>query len=146
VLAVLLGALLALALVGVGPAANAEERFGRRRQMLALTNADRAERDRRHLRFAARLSRYARHHSEAMARRGFIFHSSEDQVRSALEGYGWSLAGENVGVGSSLESLELAFMGSPLHRQNILRPTFQHAAVGVVLADGHYWVTVIFYG
>ncbi len=141
-----LSGLLVLALAGVRADANAYERFGRRRHMLALTNQDRQTRDRAELRFAARLSRYARRHSEAMARRGYIFHSSADQIRGALDGYGWSLAGENVGVGGSLPGLEASFMGSKLHRQNILRSMFQRAAVGVVRAGGHYWVTVIFYG
>jgi uncharacterized protein YkwD len=51
-----------------------------------------------------------------------------------------------VGVGSTLESLEDAFMDSKKHRQNILRREFLHAAVGVVREDGRLWVTVIFYG
>lgn len=144
--AVFLSGLLVFALAGIRDGASAGERFGRRRHMLALTNEDREQRARAELGFAARLSRYARQHSEAMARKGFIFHSSEDEVRTALDGYGWSLAGENVGVGGSLEGLEDAFMGSRLHRQNILRTTFEHAAVGIVRDDGHYWVTVIFYG
>lgn len=148
--ALALSGLLVLSLAGVradaATDAATQERLGRRRHMLALTNEDRARRDRAELRFAARLSRYARQHSEAMARKGIIFHSSEDRVRDALEGYGWSLAGENVGVGSSLDGLERAFMGSKLHRQNILRSVFEHAAVGIVRDDGHYWVTVIFYG
>ena len=43
--------------------------------------------------------------------------------------------------------VEDAFMESRLHRQNILRMTFRHAAIGVVRDDdGHFWVTVIFYG
>jgi uncharacterized protein YkwD len=145
--AVAVAGLLVLGL-GVGRAgADDQERFGRRRQMLALTNADRERRDRSELRFADRLSRYARDHSRLMARRGYIFHSTPDELRGQLEGYGWSIAGENVGVGGSLESLEAAFMDSPSHRENILRTAFGHAAVGIARDDdGHIWVTVIFYG
>jgi uncharacterized protein YkwD len=144
VLALLLSALL---LVGFAPRADAEvERFGRRRQMLSLTNEDRQARDRRELAFAARLSRYAKSHSEAMARKGYLFHSTEGQLRNALDGYDWTIGGENVGVGGSLETLEEAFMGSKLHRQNILRPAYQRAAVGVVRDGDSFWVTVIFYG
>lgn len=144
VLAMLLSALL---LVGLAPRADAtEDRFGRRRQMLALTNQDRDERDRRELAFAAKLSRYAKHHSEAMAHKGYLFHSTEDQLRDALDGYNWTIGGENVGVGGSLETLEDAFMASKLHRQNILRPAFQRAAVGVIRDGDRFWVTVIFYG
>ena len=144
VLALLLSALL---LVGSAHRADAEgDRFGRRRQMLSLTNEDRQERDRRELGFAAKLSRYAKHHSEAMAREGYLFHSTEDELREALDGYRWTIGGENVGVGGSLETLEQAFMGSKLHRQNILRPAYQRAAVGVVRDGDSFWVTVIFYG
>lgn len=144
VLALLLSALL---LVGSAHRADAEgDRFGRRRQMLSLTNEDRQERDRRELGFAAKLSRYAKHHSEAMARKGYLFHSTEDELREALDGYRWTIGGENVGVGGSLETLERAFMGSKLHRQNILRPAYQRAAVGVVRDGDSFWVTVIFYG
>lgn len=147
VVAVLALFLCASLLIGLAPRSNAaEERFGRRRQMLALTNVDREARDRRELAFAARLSRYAKHHSEAMANKGYLFHSSEDQLLDALDGYEWSIGGENVGVGGSLETLEDAFMASKLHRQNILRPSFQRAAVGVVHDGDRYWVTVIFYG
>jgi uncharacterized protein YkwD len=134
-------------MIGSAHRADAEEdRFGRRRQMLALTNEDRQHRDRRELGFAATLSRYAKSHSEAMARRGLLFHSTDDQLRNALEGYDWSIGGENVGVGGSLDSLEDAFMASKLHRQNILRPDFLRAAVGVARDGDRYWVTVIFYG
>jgi uncharacterized protein YkwD len=144
VLALLLSALL---LAGSAHRADAEaDRLGRRRQMLSLTNDDRQARDRRELAFAARLSRYAKSHSEAMQRKGYLFHSTEDELREALEGYDWTIGGENVGVGGSLETLEEAFMGSRLHRQNILRPAFQRAAVGVVRDGDRYWVTVIFYG
>ena len=144
VVALLLSALL---LIGSAYRADAEgDRFGRRRQMLALTNHDRQARDRHELGFAAALSRYAKSHSAAMAREGYLFHSTDDQLRNALGGYDWSIGGENVGVGGSLDTLEDAFMASKLHRQNILRPEFQRAAVGVVRDGDRYWVTVIFYG
>jgi uncharacterized protein YkwD len=144
--AVLLSGLLVFGVALTTTDAEAHERSGRRRQMLALTNEDRQAREREDLAFAARLSRYAKLHSLAMARRGRIFHSSATQIRGALDGERWSLAGENVGVGSSLEGLQDAFMSSKLHRDNILRTTFRRAAVGVVRDDGHLWVTVIFYG
>jgi uncharacterized protein YkwD len=137
----------ALVLTALAPArAEAEERFGRRRQMLALTNEDRTQHHRRALNFAAAISQYAKDHSQAMARRGHLFHSTGQQLSGVLQGHTWSIAGENVGVGGSLESLQDAFMASRLHRENILRPEFDRAAVGVVREDGRLWVTVIFYG
>jgi uncharacterized protein YkwD len=124
----------------------ATTQHGRRRHMVSLTNADRETRDRRQLRFTERLSRYATRHSREMARRGSLFHSTTAQLQRHLAPYDWSIGGENVGVGGSLESLEDAFMASPEHRQNILRRTFDHVAVGIVTRDDRLWVTVIFYG
>jgi uncharacterized protein YkwD len=144
VVAFLLAALLVVALVPSG--AIAEERYGRRRQMLSLTNDDRRRHDRKALDFAGAMSAYAKDHSRAMARNGDLFHSTGGQLRNLLAGRRWSIAGENVGVGRTLESLQDAFMASALHRQNILRREFLHAAVGVVREDGRLWVTVIFYG
>ena len=147
-----LGSLLPLVLSGlvflgtVGGTAVGEERIGPRRHMLALTNHDRANHDRSALSFAERLAHYAKSHSQAMADRGYIYHSTADQLISALDGYDWQLGGENVGVGGSLESLEDAFMASTDHRKNILRKLYDHAAVGIVRQDDAIWITVIFYG
>ena len=66
--------------------------------MLALTNSDRSYHDRSALSFAERLAT-REVHSEAMAAKGYIYHSTGDQLREALEGYKWELGGENVGVG-----------------------------------------------
>ena len=119
---------------------------GRRRHMVALTNGDREERARHDLRFTERLSRYAKRHSRQMARKGSLFHSTTAQLQHQLAPYDWSIGGENVGVGGSLASLEAAFMASREHRQNILRRTFDHVAVGIVRQHDRLWVTVIFYG
>ncbi len=136
-----------LLVVGFAPGrADAAERVGRRLQMVSLTNADRTQHDRDALAFQARLSRYAKEHSRAMARKGYIFHSTEEQLRAALGDVKWSLGGENVGVGGSLDSLQRAFMASKLHRQNILNKTYDHMAVGIVKSDDSLWITVIFYG
>lgn len=146
VIALLLSAALVLGPAAAGSDAKAEQLRGPRRQMLELTNGDRLQRDRGELGFATWLSRYARRHSEAMARRGYLFHSTDDELRGVLAGHDWSIAGENVGVGGSLEGLEAAFMASTLHRRNVLREAFENAAIGIVRADGRLWITVIFYG
>ena len=117
-----------------------------RADFLDLTNGDRARHDRETLRLSRVLSRYATHHSRAMADRGFLFHSSEDDLRAALEGTDWTAAGENVGVGDSLADLQDAFMASDVHRHNILARTYDHAAIGIVIEDGRVWITVVFYG
>ena len=124
--------------------ASASSDHRRRAHMLSLTNDDRAQRDKAALKLNAVLSRYATHHSRQMATRGYLFHSAD--LSSKLKGLDWSIGGENVGVGSTLDGLEDAFMKSTPHRKNILGTAFDHAAVGVVHSNGSFWVTVIFYG
>lgn len=115
-----------------------------RGEMFRLTNADRQAQNRRAVDLNARLSRYARRHSQAMAARGELFHTED--LAAKLNGLKWTIAGENVGVGSDLPGLESAFMASGPHRKNILRRAFYDTAIGVVARNGRYWVTVIFYG
>ena len=115
-----------------------------RSEMLQLTNEARVHKHRDPLALDLELSRYALRHSRAMAARGELFHS--DDLAAALQGLDWSMGGENVGVGSSLIGIQSAFMGSNLHRRNILSDEFDHTAIGVVQSDGKLWVTVIFYG
>jgi uncharacterized protein YkwD len=53
----------------------------------------------------------------------------------------WRKLGENVGVGWTLSSVHNAFMASTAHRNNILDPAFNHAAVGVAVDwYGRYWI------
>ena len=116
-----------------------------RDEMVSLTNTDRTERDRDALALNGTLSRYAKRHSRDMAEAGYPFHTED--LAAKLKGLDWSIGGENVGVGSSLDELEQAFMKSKPHRRNILRRAFDHVAVGVFQDDDEtYWVTVIFYG
>lgn len=121
-------------------------RVTRREHMLALTNQEREERERAELRMVDRLSGYAKRHSLAMAEKGYLFHSDDSELVAVLSRYDWSIGGENVGVGSTVDSLQDAFMRSKPHRRNILRTAFDHVAIGMVRVDDHLWVTVIFYG
>ncbi len=141
------GLLLVLALLATGVEtdhARAAAAHRRAERLLALTNAVRVDHDRRALALDARLSRYAKRHSRAMAEAGELFHSRD--LRAVLDGLEWSVGGENVGVGSSLTDLQGAFLASKPHRRNILRRAYDHAAIGIVRSDGRLWVTVIFYG
>jgi Cysteine-rich secretory protein family len=54
---------------------------------------------------------------------------------------GWTLAGENVGVGPSELSLEAAFEHSPEHLANMVDPRFTAIGVGVVWVNGTLWVS-----
>jgi uncharacterized protein YkwD len=119
---------------------------GHHREFLALTNRARAERDREEVRLERAVSRYAMQHSREMADLGVIYHSTDDELRRALGGTGWSVVGENVGVGESLEALQEAFMQSAHHRRNLLSGSFDRAAIGIAVAYDRVWITVVFLG
>ena len=113
-------------------------------QLRILMNVDRVAADRRGLRMHKKLIRLARKHSARMASAGSIYHNPN--LGRNLRRLSWSIAGENVGVGGSIESLHDAFMDSPAHRENVMRPRFRRVGVGVLSRDGRLWVTVVFLG
>ena len=116
------------------------------REMLRLTNRDRARHDVGRLRLDNSMSRKAHKHSAAMARNARIFHTG-DPAGYYLRGVRWTKWGENVGLTEGdLDGLQDVFMGSPVHRSNILERRFDKVAVGVVRRDGTAWVTLFFYG
>lgn len=66
---------------------------------------------------------------------------SHSYLPDGLWGKPWRKLGENVGVGWSFASIHNAFMASTGHRNNILDPAFNHAAVGITPdIFGRYWV------
>ncbi|MBI3647520.1 MAG: CAP domain-containing protein [Actinobacteria bacterium] len=131
-----------LAFVGTAPEAGA--RTLRRTHMLQLINAAREDRGRVDLRLNRKLSWYAKRHSRRMAEKGYIFHTRS--LSSRLSNVSWSVAGENVGAGGSVDTLFQAFMASDPHRRNILLGSYRHVGVGMVRRDGYLWVTMVFYG
>jgi uncharacterized protein YkwD len=118
----------------------------RRERLFHLTNEARIDHDRHRVSLVDRLSHYAKRHSQAMADAGYLFHSDSSTLQRILDPYHWSIGGENVGVGASVQSLQSAFMASREHRENILRSEFDHTAIGFVRQGGSLWVTVVFYG
>lgn len=121
-------------------AANNDERYLR-----GLVNEARVEHQANPLRMRAFLVRAARRHSRDMAASGQLVHSTE--LASYAEGHPWSIIGENIGYGPSMEVLHQAFMDSPPHRENELNGQFRQIGVGMAVGDdGRIWVTVLFLG
>ena len=118
-----------------------------RARMYQVTNNSRATNGVRQVGIHYRISKLARRHSIAMAKRGSIFHTS-NPASFYLKGVKWSTWGENVGAtGGTITGLQAAFMNSPGHRSNILNRGFHRVAVGTYrAANGMLWVTVFFYG
>ena len=108
--------------------------------MLALVNRSRASHGLPLLRMNKRLSREALHHSRQMARKGAITHTPNlaDLVRSV----GGSVFGEDLGKGRGVRGIRDAWMQRADTRRIMLDPRFGHVGLGVVHADGFYWVTL----
>ena len=90
-----------------------------------------------------RMRRFAKDHSAQMADRGELFHDTLTRIRiEVVDGaIGW---GENVGRTSnanSAKTIHALFMGSPLHRANILDVRYTHMGVGVVKKGDFIYVT-----
>jgi len=88
------------------------------------------------------LSKAARRHTREMVEQNLLHHTTSDGLRRRVTH--WNTLGENVGVGGTVDSLHVAFMNSPAHKENILFPTFKHVGVGVTKTSDRMWVTVIF--
>ena len=146
-----------LALLAAAPSASAERRacssanaaasqVTKRvlvRATLCVLNAERARHSLRPLRFNRRLSRAARRHSRAMARKRFFSHTSPngatfvDRIRRTGYLHGarrWHI-GENIAWGSGQLSapraIATAWMNSASHRDNILSRSFGSIGIGV---------------
>ena len=139
-------AVLVTGLTSLAPSVSASTLTPRTR-MLQATNNSRLNNGIHRVDIHWTMSRIARRHSIAMANRGYIFHTA-DPSSVYLQGVNWSTWGENVGVtGSTVASIQNAFMQSTGHRANILNQRFRRVALGTYRDDaGLLWVTVFFYG
>ncbi|HEX9775889.1 MAG TPA: CAP domain-containing protein [Actinomycetota bacterium] len=111
------------------------------KKMARLINRARVEHGLPKVRIVGGLSDVARKHSRKMRSEAEIFHS---ELGAVLSSFNWSVAGENVGVGSGVWKLHKAFMNSPGHRANILEDGYRKVGIGFVRdGDGRAYVTVM---
>jgi hypothetical protein len=130
-----------LAMVMAVPTARADTGSDEAR-FLSLTNSLRSSKGLAPLAVDGGLVGVARSWSGKMAAAGTISHnpSLSSQMPS-----GWRKAGENVGKGGNVDSLQQAFINSPLHYQNLVDPAFNYVGIGVVYGSGNMiFVTVDF--
>ena len=88
----------------------------------------------------------AARHSLDMAKRNYFSHVSPDGIdfsqRLSAEGYSVWAAGENIAAGQgSVSEVMAAWLASPGHCQNIMRPVFNEVAVACARGGGWgtYW-------
>ncbi len=109
--------------------------------LLDLANQERGARGLAPLAFDAAASRIADAHCRAMKEQDRLFHKQD--LESAMTG--WSVLGENVGVGRTVRKVHDAFMASTVHRGNLLNPKFRFVGLCALRSDDAYWVTQVFF-
>ncbi|MFN8078601.1 MAG: CAP domain-containing protein [Kineosporiaceae bacterium] len=116
------------------------------REVLRLTNVERAKAGCPALAWNSRLATAAQRHSADMAANNYFEHNSQDG-RSPFQrmkdaGYGYSQAAENIAAGQrSPASVMDSWMNSAGHRANILNCGLRELGVGVAKGGsyGIYW-------
>ncbi|WP_371502525.1 CAP domain-containing protein [Kitasatospora sp. NBC_00374] len=126
------------------PVGGTQEQFAR--QVLDLTNVQRAQNGCGPLTGDAKLQAAAQGHSEDMAARDFFDHTNPDGdspgKRIEAAGYLWRGLGENIARGQADPATVVdGWMHSPGHRANILNCSLTELGVGVHLGPGGPWWT-----
>lgn len=115
-------------------------------QVLALINTERAGAGLPALRLTAGATSVARAWSAHMAAHT-LDHNPKLVGDLAQTGVGdWRWVAENVGQGHSVDQVHAMFMGSPMHRANILGPQFSQVGIGVATSGDQVFVTLDFLG
>jgi uncharacterized protein YkwD len=91
----------------------------------------------------AELDRKASAQAVRMARQQTIFHSSDLSLGVSA---GWSVIGENVGVGGSIATIQSALEGSPGHMANMVDTRFRRVGIGAVQRNGRIYLVQVFVG
>ena len=139
---------LAAALALVVPAAASAGLTSPERQLLERMNVVRVEDGLRPLHFDVRLEHAARLHSRSMLTTGVFAHGAFAQRMLRFDVTG-SLAGENLAWGTgelgSARGVVSAWLASPEHRANLLRPMFTRVGIGIDVGTflGHPGASVV---
>jgi hypothetical protein len=78
--------------------------------------------------------------ARTMGGAGRIWHSALPDGITA----DWAALGENVGTASTVEQLHQAFVNSPHHYENLVRPDYQYIGVGIADVEGVLYASEVF--
>ena len=121
------------------PASASEER-----ELLALTNQDRAAQGLGPLAWSRELAQAAALHDARMVERNDLQHQfageADVATRTAQAGAHFRSVAENIAIGPSVAALEREWLHSPRHRANILDPRMNTVGIALVRHDGQLWV------
>jgi len=109
-------------------------------QVFAEMNADRTSNARRALSTQSDVQRKAQAWAEKLARENKLYHSKlSDGI-----GVRWCSIGENVGYGSSVGTIQDAYMRSSGHRNNILSTKWNGVGVGYAKNGNRVYTVQVF--
>ncbi len=106
-------------------------------QFLTLINGERTKRGLGALKVCGEVRAVARKWSVKMDADNKLYHNPNFSSQITQ----WTVLGENVGRGTAVAGLHTAFMNSPGHRANILKPEYTQVGIGVELREGRMWTT-----
>lgn len=116
---------------------------GAERELARLSNEERDAVGRRAFDLDPELSRVARRHTADMIASNALEHTPPRQLSRWTTN--WTELNEDIGKGSSPDSIFESFMNSDPHRRRILDATYNHVGIGVLKSEsGHMWVTMVF--
>src|SRR3989344_2881883 len=110
-------------------------------EIVLFTNAERVQNKVSALKESVLLDRSAQAKADDMAARGYFAHNSPDGKQPwswiTAAGYNYRYAGENLAVRFiDSKDVVVAWMASPTHRANIVKPNYTEVGVGI--AQGMY--------
>jgi hypothetical protein len=127
------------------PAMAQEYKAGDEAHVASLVNGTRAGKGLQRLSTHSGLVNMAREQAVRMLQKGNIFHNPNLGADIEALNVIWKIVGENVGMGPNVDLIEQAFLDSPHHYENIVRPNFNSIGVGVVPdGKGGVFVTQVF--
>ncbi len=113
------------------------------RQLLMLTNQDRAEQGLGPLTWSPELARAAELHDQQMVERNDLQHQfgGEPDVatRAGQAGAHFRAVAENIALGPNVAALEREWIHSAKHRENILDPRMNIIGIALVRRNGELW-------
>jgi uncharacterized protein YkwD len=131
-------------MISARPSPTPSEDAAAEQQLLELANQSRREAGAPPLRMDATLSNAARAHARLMVERQQLSHQFDGEPRlmpRLLEtGLHLDRVGENVAFNASAEKAFEAIMQSPLHRRNLLDPTYNSAGFAAFWSNGRLYV------
>jgi uncharacterized protein YkwD len=117
-------------------------------QLASLVNQERSQRGIRTLQIDQELSKWARIKSQDMVDNNYFAHQSPTygKVSTMLSNAGviGSYFGENLAMTSSVTRAHDLFMGSSIHRAQILNSGYTHVGIGIAYKGATLYVTQLF--